>query len=202
MLLPGHPPSSFCAHTSPHLATPPRHPPQEAFISTSVFLEQNQDPMINAPNLDAGAVNPRGYWCGGVSGVPRHWLRAHPSACVGVCMGLHARHTPGHSPFHPHYLCSPHSSPHPQAAFTNGRIYIADRTDIVDPPLPPGSGNPYVQNPRPGIYWAWVQPTFAAYGPCGSYWNFNWGYGGWRHAGSGGWGGVMPYCVVAAWARG
>ena len=72
---------------------------------------------------------------------------------------------------------------HHQAAYANGRIYIADRTDVVDPPYPPPQGGgpttvPY--SPRPAIYWAWVQPTFTAYGPCACYWNFNWGYGyGW-----------------------
>ena len=46
---------------------------------------------------------------------------------------------------------------------------------------PDATGAPRdVYSPRPAVYWAWVQPTFTAYGPCACYWNFNWGYGyGW-----------------------
>ncbi|KAI8465911.1 MAG: hypothetical protein J3K34DRAFT_524975 [Monoraphidium minutum] len=103
---------------------------EEAYISEDVFLQQ---PVVgnSQPELDAGAVNPRGYWNGG-------------------------------------------------AAYANGRIYIADRTDVEDPPNPPTDVDTPTYNPRPAVYWAWVVPTFTAYGPCACYWNFNWGYGfGW-----------------------
>ncbi len=39
---------------------------QDAYIQDDVYLAQDQSQMPNAPNLDAGAVNPRGYWNGGV----------------------------------------------------------------------------------------------------------------------------------------
>jgi hypothetical protein len=98
-------------------------------------------------------------------------------------------HTPPHLPAHPPPVFSP-----PQAAYSNGRIYVADRIDVVDPPLPPdpdyetpGDGAPESYSPRPAVYWAWVQPTFTAYGPCACYWNFNWGWvWAWGRAGAGG----------------
>ena len=75
-----------------------------------------------------------------------------------------------------------HATPFHKAAYANGRIYIADRTDVLDPPVPPAAGSSTstsdIYNPRPAIYWAWLQPTFAAYGPCACYWNFNWCEGG------------------------
>jgi hypothetical protein len=66
-----------------------------------------------------------------------------------------------------------------QAAYSKGRIYLADRTDVTDPPAPPAPNSGPINaayNPRPAVYWAWVQPTFTAYGPCSCYWNFNWGW--------------------------
>jgi hypothetical protein len=76
--------------------------------------------------------------------------------------------------------CAPTLQPL-QAALSAGRIYLADRADVIDPPVPPptpGSPTSDVYNPRPAVYWAWLQPTFTAYGPCACYWNFNWGWVG------------------------
>ena len=62
-----------------------------------------------------------------------------------------AHHSPGNSL---------HSIPVPpicptQAALANNRIYIADRTDVVDPPVPPtdpgGGSVSDLYNPRPAI---------------------------------------------------
>lgn len=45
---------------------------QDAYIEDDVYLQQN-DPQGGAasPDLDAGAVSPRGYWNGGVRGDSR-----------------------------------------------------------------------------------------------------------------------------------
>jgi hypothetical protein len=39
---------------------------QDAFVEDDVWLRQDQQAMPGAPDLDAGATNPRGYWNGGV----------------------------------------------------------------------------------------------------------------------------------------
>ena len=51
---------------------------QDCIIQDDVYLLQDQQAMPNAPDLDAGAVNPRGYWNGGVSA---------GSACARVVCG-------------------------------------------------------------------------------------------------------------------
>jgi hypothetical protein len=38
---------------------------------------------------------------------------------------------------------------------------------VFDPPAPPtGGASSDIYAPRPGVYWAWVQPSFAAFGAC------------------------------------
>ena len=39
---------------------------QDAFAEDDTWLRQDQQGMPGAPDLDAGATNPRGYWNGGV----------------------------------------------------------------------------------------------------------------------------------------
>jgi hypothetical protein len=83
---------------------------QDAYLNDDVYLRQNQATIAGAPDLDAGAVNPRGYWSGG-------------------------------------------------AALAGGLVYLADRTDVADLNA--------LYSPRPAVYWAWVQPGFAAGARCG-----------------------------------
>jgi len=156
---------------------------QNAYIQDDVYLLQDSPGSSNLPDLDAGGVSPRGYWNGGVSRTDLLYAwcavgwRAVHALLQGMCLYTTTKHGSTLTLITNPNPKSNQPKPNQKAAYANGRIYLADRIDVVDPPMPPSSNGTVteVYSPRPAIYWAWVQPTFTAYGPCACYWNFNWG---------------------------
>jgi hypothetical protein len=123
---------------------------QDAFIENDVYLRQDQNDMPNAPDLNAGATDPRGYWNGGVgraAGSGREWGGRRAGGCrlgesaAALWLACLCSLTP-HSP------CTTHTQPGPTQAHPPGRP-PSPTTGSTSPTAPPLSCPPPPSRPKP-----------------------------------------------------